>query len=130
MVLSAFERTARKPTNVTTPKYLANPTRAPAGGLSAGNSATNVAVILAAPTGSLSSNGRAEYSLTEAIDSTVLVSSSYSLLADACRALRNRGEPKSLTVQVNIKRNDGVFVPYHSGDISYGLSMVGPNAAQ
>lgn len=85
-----------------------------------GNSTTNAANIKAILTGNHSATGWPEYQLLEMADGATLVASSYSPLADACRALRARGEARSLNVTVHTARVDGVYVPSDSGLISYG----------
>jgi hypothetical protein len=66
-----------------------------------------------------------QWSLTLVSDGSTLVATSNNPLADACRALRGLGARKTATCEVRMQRNDGVFVPYHVGEIgTYGFNAI------
>jgi hypothetical protein len=72
-------------------------------------------------------NGDGTFKLLEP-DSTTLVSSSVSRLADACRALV-RGEALTLVVTILEPKVSGAYPPGVTGEIGgYGYKAIGPNA--
>lgn len=73
-------------------------------------------------------NGDGAFKLQEP-DSTTLLSSSVSPLADACRALRVRGGAPTLVVTILEPKVSGAYAPGAAGEIGgYGYKAIGLNA--